>query len=75
MSENNSKPTDNTKDPSKPEKSKLQTTGADEEDIDILKKYGKGPYAEKIKTIEDDVKEKIKTLDSATDYIGYFERG
>ena len=62
MSENNPKPTDNTKDPSKPEKSKLQTTGADEEDIDILKKYGKGPYAEKIKTIEDDVKEKIKEI-------------
>ena len=62
MSENNSKPTENTKDPSKPEKSKLQTTGADEEDIDILKKYGKGPYAEKIKTIEDDVKEKIKEI-------------
>ena len=62
MSENNPKPTENTKDPSKPEKSKLQTTGADEEDIDILKKYGKGPYAEKIKTIEDDVKEKIKEI-------------
>ena len=62
MSENNPKPTENIKDPSKPEKSKLQTTGADEEDIDILKKYGKGPYAEKIKTIEDDVKEKIKEI-------------
>ena len=62
MSENKPKPTENTKDPSKPEKSKLQTTGADEEDIDILKKYGKGPYAEKIKTIEDDVKEKIKEI-------------
>jgi 26S proteasome regulatory subunit T1 len=49
-------------DPKKPEQSKLQSTGADEEDIDILKKYGKGPYAEKIKTIEDDVKEKIKEI-------------
>ena len=48
--------------PTKPEQSKLQSTGADEEDIDILKKYGKGPYAEKIKAIEDDVKEKIKEI-------------
>ena len=52
----------NITDPKKPEQSKLQSTGADEEDIDILKKYGKGPYAEKIKTIEDDVKEKIKEI-------------
>ena len=51
-----------TTEPKKPEQSKLQSTGADEEDIDILKKYGKGPYAEKIKTIEDDVKEKIKEI-------------
>jgi 26S proteasome regulatory subunit T1 len=29
---------------------------ADEDDIDILKRYGKGPYTEKIKLIEDEIK-------------------
>ena len=43
-----------TQPPSKDEK-KQKSTGADEEDIEILKKYGKGPYTEKIKNIEDDV--------------------
>ena len=44
-------------DPTKKE-DKLKKTGADEDDIDILKKYGKGPYSEKIKSIEEEVKEK-----------------
>jgi 26S proteasome regulatory subunit T1 len=29
---------------------------ADEADIEIFKRYGKGPYSEKIKTLEDEVK-------------------
>ena len=33
-----------------PEKSsKFHSTGTDEDDIEILKKYGRGPYTEKIK--------------------------
>ena len=40
-----------------PEKSsKFHSTGTDEDDIEILKKYGRGPYTEKIKQIEDDHK-------------------
>jgi 26S proteasome regulatory subunit T1 len=35
---------------------------ADEADIDILKKYGKGPYSEKIKNIEDEVKNFAKDV-------------
>jgi 26S proteasome regulatory subunit T1 len=35
---------------------------ADEADIDILKKYGKGPYSEKIKNIEDEVKNFAKEV-------------
>jgi 26S proteasome regulatory subunit T1 len=35
---------------------------ADEADIDILKKYGKGPYSEKIRTIEEDVKNFAKEI-------------
>ena len=48
-----------TKTPKKddPEKqSKFHSTGTDEDDIEILKKYGRGPYTEKIKQIEDDHK-------------------
>ena len=41
-------------DPEKP--SKFHSTGTDEDDIEILKKYGRGPYTEKIKQIEDDHK-------------------
>ena len=41
---------------------KLKKTGADEDDIDILKKYGKGPYSEKIKSIEEEVKEITKEV-------------
>lgn len=29
---------------------------ADEADIEVLKSYGKGPYTEKIKSLEDEVK-------------------
>ena len=36
--------------------SKFHSTGTDEDDIEILKKYGRGPYTEKIKQIEDDHK-------------------
>ena len=48
-------------DPTKKE-DKLKKTGADEDDIDILKKYGKGPYSEKIKSIEEEVKEITKEV-------------
>ena len=37
-------------------------TGSDEDDIDILKKYGRGPYTEKIKTLEDEVKDLTKEV-------------
>ena len=37
-------------------------TGTDEDDIDILKKYGRGPYTEKIKTLEDEVKDLTKEV-------------
>ena len=48
-------------DPTKKE-DKLKKTGSDEDDIDILKKYGRGPYTEKIKSIEDEVKELTKEV-------------
>lgn len=35
---------------------------ADEADIDIFKQYGKGPYSEKIKNIEDEVKNFAKDI-------------
>ena len=41
---------------------KLKKTGSDEDDIDILKKYGRGPYTEKIKNIEDEVKSLTKDV-------------
>ena len=41
---------------------KLQKTGADEDDIDILKKYGRGPFTEKIRKIEDEGKELTKDV-------------
>ena len=37
-------------------------TGTDEDDIEILKKYGHGPYTEKIKKIEDEVKDLTKEV-------------
>ena len=48
-------------DPTKKE-DKLKKTGSDEDDIDILKKYGRGPYTEKIKSIEDEVKDLTKEV-------------
>lgn len=36
--------------------SKFFSTGTDEDDIEILKKYGKGTYTDKIKAIEDELK-------------------
>ena len=53
---------DTTSEPKKDE-SKLKKTGADEEDIEILKKYGKGPYTEKIKKIEEDVDKLTKNVE------------
>jgi 26S proteasome regulatory subunit T1 len=41
---------------------KLKKTGTDEDDIDILKKYGRGPYTEKIRNIEDEVKSLTKDV-------------
>ena len=52
-----------TQPPSKDEK-KQKSTGTDEEDIEILKKYGKGPYTEKIKNIEDDVDKLTKNINT-----------
>ena len=52
-----------TQPPSKDEK-KQKSTGADEEDIEILKKYGKGPYTEKIKNIEEDVDKLTKNINT-----------
>ena len=57
------KPKDTTSDPKKDD-SKLKKTGADEEDIEILKKYGKGPYTEKIKKIEEDVEKLTKNINT-----------
>ena len=37
-------------------KDTLKKTGTDEDDIEILNKYGQGPYSLKIKSIEDEVK-------------------
>ena len=54
---------DTTSEPKKDE-SKLKKTGADEEDIEILKKYGKGPYTEKIKKIEEDVDKLTKNINT-----------
>jgi len=47
-------------DPQKENKEKQ--TGTDEDDIDILKKYGRGPYTEKIKGLEDEVKDLSKEV-------------
>ena len=47
-------------DPQKENKEKQ--TGTDEDDIDILKKYGRGPYTEKIKSLEDEVKDLSKEV-------------
>lgn len=52
----------NQEQPKDDKESKLKTTGTDEEDIEILKKYGKGPYTEKIKKIEEETKEKVKDI-------------
>ena len=52
------------KDENDKKESKLKSTGAEEEDIKILKKYGKGPYAEKIHTIEEDTKNLTKEINT-----------
>ncbi len=38
------------------EEQKEKTVIADEADIEIFKRYGKGPYSDKIKALEDEVK-------------------
>ena len=38
------------------------TKPVDEADIDLLKRYGKGPYSEKIKAIEEEVKTFTKDI-------------
>jgi 26S proteasome regulatory subunit T1 len=45
-------------DPNKKEKVKV----TDEADIDIFKRYGKGPYSEKLKSLEDQVKKMSKDI-------------
>ena len=58
------KQTENHSQPPQKDNKKLKSTGADEEDIEILKKYGKGPYTEKIKNIEDDVDKLTKNINT-----------
>ena len=52
----------NTKEKKDEENKEQPKQVADEADIDILKKYGKGPYSEKIKNIEDEVKNFAKDV-------------
>ena len=61
MSDNNKTKEEQKKEIEKKE-DKLKKTGSDEDDIDILKKYGRGPFSEKIKTIEEEVKELTKDV-------------
>ena len=61
MSDNNKTKEEQKKEDEKKE-DKLKKTGSDEDDIDILKKYGRGPFSEKIKTIEEEVKELTKDV-------------
>lgn len=44
------------------EEGKEKTKVADEADIDIFKRYGKGPYSDKIKALEDEVKTFAKDI-------------
>ena len=55
---------DSSSKPSKPEEGKKKDTMKDdkgkpltEQDIALIKRYGKGPYHDKLKTTEDDIKE------------------
>ena len=59
---NSSKESEKKNEETQKKEDKLKKTGSDEDDIDILKKYGRGPYTEKIKTIEDEVKELTKDV-------------
>jgi len=45
----------------KPEDKEVKLV-ADEADIDILRNYGKGPYSDKIKSIEEEVKNFTKAI-------------
>lgn len=44
------------------EEEEKKTKVTDEADIDIFKRYGKGPYSDKIKTLEEDVKTFTKDI-------------
>ena len=44
------------------DKEELKIRPADEADIDIFKRYGRGPYSEKLKSIEDEVKNFTKSI-------------
>ena len=59
---NSSKESEKKNEETQKKEDKLKKTGSDEDDIDILKKYGRGPYTEKINTIEDEVKELTKDV-------------
>jgi 26S proteasome regulatory subunit T1 len=48
------------KDKDEKEKEKIAVT--DEADIEIFKKYGKGPYSEKIKGLEEEVKKFVTDI-------------
>lgn len=43
-----------------------ETTPLDLEDIDIIKAYGRGPYEQKIKSIEEELKKIVKSINSKT---------
>lgn len=51
---------DKEKHENKDDKDKVKVT--DEADIEIFKRYGKGPYSDKIKTLEDEVKTFAKDI-------------
>ena len=52
---------DNTK-PTSDNKEEPKVRPADEADIDIFKRYGRGPYSEKLKSLEDEVKNYTKSI-------------
>ena len=53
---------DNTKKPTADGKEEPKIRPADEADIDIFKRYGRGPYSDKLKSMEDEVKTFTKSI-------------
>ncbi len=44
---------------------KNKSKPVDEADIDLLKRYGRGPYSDKIKKIEEDIKDLTEVINKA----------